>query len=131
MGLGLEILENSFLESFGHDFYACRFRFLKDVLTKITTFGLAADRFLDIFWVRFLIDFGYRLRSPLGGLDEIRVAFWSALKVVFLRQGSSKSAFLHFCFKMQDCDFHRTSRAKSLLLLMYTRCLCHRFPQKW
>ena len=84
LGLGLEILENSFLESFGHDFYACRFRFLKDVLTKITTFGLAADRFLDLFWVRFLIDFGYRLRSPLGGLDEIRVAFWSDLKVVFL-----------------------------------------------
>ena len=73
------------------------FRFFKDVLRKTTTFGLAADRFLNLFWVPFLIDFGYRLRSPLGGLDEIRVAFWSALKVLLLRQGSSKTPFLHFC----------------------------------
>ena len=26
------------------------FRFFKDVLRKITTFGLAADRFLELFW---------------------------------------------------------------------------------
>ena len=78
----------------------------------------------------FKVDFWLISHIVFKALLEALLKPGSLLEVHFLRQGSSKTAFLHFCLKMEDCDFIRTSRAKSSLLLMYTRCLCHRFPQK-
>ena len=36
---------------------------------------------LDLLWNRFLINFGYRFQSPLGGLAETRVALGLAVSV--------------------------------------------------
>ena len=61
-------------------------------------------------------------------LSEKDMKFIDAPK---FRQWLSKSTFLGFSFKMQGSDFLRTSHAKLLFLLLYSRCRWHRFPQKW